>query len=245
MASRLYPAIPIALAILLLTAPGPGAEYNTAVKQAPLTTWTAGHSSDALARQQHGAIAKQVDKLLGDDLAASISGGKPTPVGERSKDEIFVRRVYLDLVGRNPAPSEVTAFSLDPSPGKRAKLVDRLLDDPGFGENWGRYWRDVIMYRRSDERAQLAAQSLFEYLRDQFNKNAPWDEIARSFITAIGDVRENGATGLMMAQNGNTAEITSEVARIFMGTQIQCANCHAHKTDRLKATQFHELASIF
>ena len=119
------------------------------------------------------------------------------------------------------------------------------MDDSHFGENWGRYWRDVIMYHRSDDRAQLAAEPLFEYLRDQFNKNTPWDQIARSFITATGDVKENGATGLIMAQNGNTADITSEVSRIFLGVQIQCANCHDHKTDRWKREQFHQLAAFF
>ncbi len=134
---------------------------------------------------------------------------------------------------------------LDPSPDKRGRVIDRLLDDPRFGENWARYWRDVIMYRRSDDRAQLAAPALYEYLTNEFNKNAPWDEIVRSFITATGDVRENGATGLIMAQNGNTADITSEVSRIFLGVQIQCANCHDHKTDRWKREQFHQLAAFF
>ena len=58
-------------------------------------------------------------------------------------------------------------------------------------------------------------------------------------------MRENGATGLIMAQNGNTADITSEVSRIFLGVQIQCANCHDHKTDRWKREQFHQLAAFF
>ena len=153
--------------------------------------------------------------------------------------------MYLDLVGHNPTPDEITAFTLDPSSDKRVTIINRLLDDPRFGENWGRYWRDVMMYRRTDDRGQIAGPALVDYLRDQFNKNTPWDEIARSFITATGDVRENGATGLIMAQYGNTADITSEVARIFLGIQMQCANCHDHKTDRWKRTQFHQLAAFF
>ncbi len=191
------------------------------------------------------AEAHQVDKLLVEDLAAADTGSKVLEFGHRASDEVFVRRVYLDLIGRNPSPEEVTAFMLDPAKDKRSQLVNRLVDDPRFGENWGRYWRDVIMYRRSDERAQLAAPALYEYLSEQFNKNTPWDEIARSFITATGDVRENGATGLIMAQDGKTADITAEVSRIFLGVQIQCAQCHDHKTDRWKRTQFHELAAFF
>src|SRR5262245_59401610 len=220
------------------------AEYNTAVKQTPITSWTAKSAKSMLGKVQAAEAAKEVDKLLAADLAADRSV-KPQEVAGRAADEVFLRRIYLDLVGHNPTPDEVTSFVLDPSPEKRGKVIDRLLDDPRYGENWGRYWRDVIMYHRSDDRALLAAEGLFEYLRDQFNKNTPWDEIARSFITATGDVRENGATGLIMAQNGNTADITSEVSRIFMGMQIQCANCHDHKTDRWKRNQFHELAAFF
>ncbi len=184
------------------------------------------------------AAAKQVDTLLSEELTPAQSGAP-------ANDEVFLRRVYLDLVGHNPTPEEITAFTLDPSSDKRVEMVNRLLDDPRFGENWARYWRDVMMYRRTDDRGQIAGPALVEYLSDQFNKNTPWDEIARSFITATGDVRENGATGLIMAQFGNTADITSEVARIFLGIQLQCANCHDHKTDRWKRTQFHQLAAFF
>ncbi len=184
------------------------------------------------------AAAKQVDTLLSEELNTAQSGAP-------ANDEVFLRRVFLDLVGHNPTPEEITAFALDPSSDKRVEVVNRLLDDPRFGENWARYWRDVMMYRRTDDRGQIAGPALVEYLSDQFNQNKPWDEIARSFITATGDVRENGATGLIMAQFGNTADITSEVARIFLGIQIQCANCHDHKTDRWKRTQFHQLAAFF
>jgi hypothetical protein len=209
---------------LAMAAAAWAADYNTAVKQTPLTSWTGRSPALELANEDPAAVAKQVDRLLIEDVAAADSGAKVIQPSRRASDEVFLRRVYLDLIGRNPTPEEVTAYVLDPSAEKRGKLVDRLLDDSHFGDNWGRYWRDVIMYHRSDDRAQLASPSLFEYLRDQFNKNTPWDQIVRSFITATGDVRENGATGLIMAQNGNTADITSEVSRIFLGVQIQCAN---------------------
>ena len=182
------------------------------------------------------------------DSAADYSHKPDVPAAVQAKpadDETYLRRVSMDLIGMPPTPAEITAFSLDPSPDKRAKAVDRLLARPEFGQNWGRYWRDVILYRRADDRAMLASGAIGDYLTEQFNKNAPWDQIARSFITATGDVRENGATGIVMAQFGATPEITSEVARIFMAIQIQCAQCHDHPFDRWKRTQFHELAAFF
>jgi hypothetical protein len=239
----------LAFSALLLTTAGstllPAAEYNTAVKQSPLMNWVGKSPSPQLATADPAAVAKQVDTLLTEDLAALDDSDKVMKFDRRAPDEVFLRRVYLDFIGRNPSPDEVTAFVLDPSADKRTKVIQRLLSDSRFGENWGRYWRDVIMYHRSDERAQIAAPALNEYLIEQFNKNTPWDEIVRSFITATGDVRENGATGLIMAQDGNTADIASEVSRIFLGVQIQCANCHDHKTDRWKRNQFHELAAFF
>jgi len=182
------------------------------------------------------------------DTTAASSGSKPAspaqPAG-MADDETYLRRATMDLIGRPPTPKEITEFALDPSADKRARVVERLLQRPEFGENWGRYWRDVIDFRRADDRALLGAQAIESYLTEQFNKNTPWDQTARSFITATGDVRENGATGIIFAQNGETADITSEVARIFMGIQIQCAQCHDHPTDRWKRNQFHELAAFF
>ena len=75
-------------------------------------------------------------------------------------DATFLRRASLDLVGRQPSPAEIEAFLADPSPGKRTDLVDRLLADPAWATNWARYFRDVILYRRSDERAIVMAASL-------------------------------------------------------------------------------------
>jgi hypothetical protein len=194
--------------------------------------------------QDPAPLAAKVDKLLTAEIAPSDSN-KTLDFSKHSSDEVFLKRAYQDVIGRNPSPDEVTTFVLDPSTDKRKQLVDRLLADPRYGENWGRYWRDVIMYRRADERALLVSPALNEYLVGQFNANRPWDEIARSFITADGDVRENGATGIIFAQQGVTPDITAEVSRIFMGVQIQCAQCHDHKTDRWKRTQFHELAAFF
>lgn len=194
------------------------------------------------------AVARRTDALLaaehfgGDGQFGGDGAAKPAAA---ASDEIFLRRLALDLIGVPPTPEEVTAFSLDPSPGKRQQAVERLLADERFGQNWARYWRDVIMFRRSEERGLIAAPSAEKFLTEAFNRNPRWDQIAREFITATGDVQEVGPTAIIMAQNGNAEDITAEVSRIFMGIQIQCAQCHDHPTDRWKREQFHELAAFF
>ena len=187
-------------------------------------------------------VAAQADKLLRAEVPfANATKATPSRVG----DEVFLRRISLDLIGRVPTPSEITAFVLDPSPDKRDKAVQRLLADSRYGENWGRYWRDVIMYRKTEERAQIIAGPLEDYLVASMNANKPWSQVATDFITALGDANENGAVGLIMAQQGQPEEVTAEVSRIFLGVQIQCAQCHDHPTDRWKREQFHELAAFF
>jgi len=192
-------------------------------------------------------VAAKSDQLLRSEVPyASTTKASPGRVG----NEIFLRRISLDLVGRVPTPEQITAFVLDPSPGelnaaKRDKAVQRLLADDRYGENWGRYWRDVIMYRKTEERAQLIAGPLEDYLVASLNENKPWSQVATDFITALGEANENGAVGLIMAQQGQPEEVTAEVSRIFLGVQIQCAQCHNHPTDRWKREQFHELAAFF
>lgn len=180
-----------------------------------------------------------------DELLATEISGLAAERAQRTSDEIFLRRLTLDMVGRNPTIEEITAFAIDPAPAKRTTAAERLLAQKQYGENWAHYWRDVIMYRRSEDRALIAAPALTTYLADELNKNTPWDKLASAFITAEGDVTENGATALIMAQQGRPEETVAEVARIFLGIQIQCAQCHDHPTDRWKREQFHELAAFF
>jgi hypothetical protein len=186
------------------------------------------------------AVARRVDELLREEIP--YVGGQP----ERIDDARFLRRASLDVRGRLPTPEELTAFVLDPSPDKRQRLVERLLADPQYGVNWGRYWRDVIMYRKTEERQQfLVGIPLEEYLAESFNRNKPFSQVAREFLTATGGANENGACALIVAQQGQPEEIAGEVSRIFLGVQIQCAQCHDHPTDRWTREQFHQLAAFF
>ena len=222
--------------VLLAAAPIGGGPSSAAQAAKPLP--------GKAARQAPLEAAARVDALLAEELFGGSSHGTVV-LAPLTLDETFLRRVTLDLVGRLPSSAEITAFTLDASAGKRTAAIERLLALPGFGRNWARYWRDVIFYRRSDERGLLAAGAAERYLTKQFNQNAPWDKLAQSFMTATGDVREEGTTALIAAQMGEVNDVASEASRIFLGVQIQCAQCHDHPTDRWKRQQFHELAAFF
>ncbi len=186
------------------------------------------------------SVAGRVDALILQELKKTN-----TQPAKRTSDEDFLRRVTFDLTGTTPSPGEVTLFGLDPDSAKREQLIDRLLKSDDFATNWSRYWRDVIFTRATNMRAVLARGPFEKWMAEQLKDNVGWDAIATELITATGDVTENGQTALIFAQEGQASEIAAETSRIFLGIQIQCANCHDHPTDSWNRKQFHELAAFF
>ncbi|MEO2045235.1 MAG: DUF1549 domain-containing protein [Pirellulales bacterium] len=194
----------------------------------------------AQAKPSSARVARQVDNVL-----AVALFDESTSLAPRCDDATYIRRVWLDTVGDIPPPETVLEFVIDPSAKKRKRDVRKLLQNPHYGKNWARYWRDVIFYRRIEDRALLASPAMVADLTQRFNNNVGWDKIATEFMTATGDVRNNGGTAILMAQAAMTEQTTAEVARIFLGLQIGCAQCHDHPYDRWKREQFHELAAFF
>ncbi len=191
-------------------------------------------------RKSSHKVATKVDQLIAAELRQSRSA-----LAERTSDEDFLRRVTVDLAGTIPSPREVTLFGLNPDPHKRVKLIDRLLESDDYAQNWGRYWRDVVLMRATNPRVRIMQVQFESWMVDQMSQNTSWDKIATAMLTATGDVRENGETALMFAHMGQAQEIAAETSRIFLGIQIQCANCHDHPTDNWKRKQFHQLAAFF
>ncbi|HEY1377760.1 MAG TPA: DUF1549 domain-containing protein [Gemmataceae bacterium] len=200
----------------------------------------------------------ELDKLIAAELRDD--GIKPAA---RTSDEAFLRRVSLDLTGRLPGTQELAEFLADRDPAKRSKAIDKLLAGDAFARHWARYWRDVVSAKYTDRR-QLAMVPEFEkWLVEQFRDNKSWGDIAWAMLTAEGglpigpvrpaamesakDFRPNGAAAFLLAHLGQdqAEEQAAETARVFLGIQIQCAQCHDHPFDEWKQRQFHELAGYF
>jgi hypothetical protein len=168
------------------------------------------------------------------------------PEATQTTDVEFIRRITLDLTGKLPSPEQVFNFVQTKGADKRPKLIEYLLDRPEFAANLAHYWRDVIKFRATNQNGGRVGYEEFEdWIAGQIEKNRPWDEIAREMIIASGRNDENGAVALSLAHESQAVEMAGEVARIFMGVQIQCAQCHDHPTDSWKRKQFHEFASFF
>lgn len=197
-------------------------------------------SADDSATKNSNEVTRQVDQLIDEELADA--GAEVATV---ISAEDFLRRVSLDLTGKLPSPNEVTLFGLDADPLKRNKTIDRLIESPEFAANWSRYWRDVIFSRATDPRSQRMRGVFEKWMTQQINSNRPWDKITTEIITATGEIQKAGNTALVVAHQGLPEEIAAETSRIFLGIQIQCANCHDHPSDGWRREQFHQLAAFF
>ena len=187
--------------------------------------------------------AAEIDDLVDARLAKDHPDVKPAPA---TTDAEFVRRVYLDVAGVPPTPGQFRAFLTDKAKDKRARLIDELLASPDYGRNQARYWREVIQFRASNSnQAQVRYDVLEKWLAREFDRDRPWDEIAAAMIRGQGRTDEDGAANFAAAHAASPVQLAGEASRVFLGVQIQCAECHDHKTDSWKREQFHELAAFF
>ncbi len=161
-------------------------------------------------------------------------------------DEQFLRRVSLDLIGRQPTPAEISRFLADPDTDRRRAAVDRLLESAEYGIRWAHYWRDTISARVPPPELTFLDYGLFEeWLAAELNANRSWAEIVREILTATGPVKENPAATFVGYHQGNAVKLGAETARIFLGLQLQCAECHDHPYDDWTREEFHQMASFF
>jgi hypothetical protein len=183
--------------------------------------------------------AQRVDEALARALGPNAA---LPPVTD---DETFLRRVSLDLTGQPPAAADAAAFACDSRADRRARHIDRLLAGQAHAVNWGRYWRDVLTYHTPASGNYLRWQSFDGWMVEQLRRNRPWNEIVTALVTATGINDECPPVNFLTALYGNQVEIASTVSRVFLGVQIQCAQCHNARSEPWKREQFHEFAAFF
>lgn len=161
-------------------------------------------------------------------------------------DQQFLRRISLDLIGRNPTREELLTFVKDASPNKRRELIDRWLDSPEFGENWANYWSDVVSYRVPEPELTFLNYKPFKaWLAQSINRGRGWDDVTFTILTAQGKVGDHPEATFLGFHQADKSRLAAETTRIFLGTQIQCAECHDHKFIDLPQKTFHQFAAFF
>jgi len=197
-----------------------------------------GSSAVAAERPSEAAVSAAVNAAFG---GTSGVKGQSSPVD----DAAFLRRVSLDLTGKVPDQETLRKFVADSTADKRVRVVDDLLRTDAYATNWGRYWRDAITYHTPASANYLRWKEFDKWWAEQFRRNRPWNEVVAALVTASGVNDEIAAVNYLTSLYGNPAEIAATTSRVFLGVQIQCAECHDAKSEPWKREQFHELAAFF
>ena len=189
------------------------------------------------------ASSATVLAFVNDQLKAGWTQAGITP-SARADDAEWLRRLHLDLVGHIPSVREVEKFLADRSKTKRAIEVDRLLDSPEFARHFATIWTDLLVGRAS--RPEVNRPALAKFLRDSFQRNRPWQETVYDLVTAEGRTDQNGAANFLVAHlNDGAIPATGITSRLFLGTQLQCNQCHDHPFDNTKQELFWAFNSFF
>lgn len=179
----------------------------------------------ATATAESPPLHREIDARIGERLAAR----RVTPAG-RCDDATFVRRLHLDLTGIIPTAAEARAFIDDPAPDKRARLVDSLLASPAHALHLARVFDVMLLERRSamgGSTVDVAPASWRAYLAGAFAENRPWDQMAREILGGDGlDDKTGAAVRFYIARNVDAHQLTRDVGRLFLGMDLQCAQCH-------------------
>jgi hypothetical protein len=185
-------------------------------------------------------IVEEIDRLI----RTAWEDNKIQPAAEASDHE-WVRRAYLTLTGRIPTLEQASEYVTASSPRKRDQLVDSLLGDSLTAENLAVNWTNLLIGRSNPR--DVDEQSLYSFLLEQFSENRPWMETVGQLIAAEGRSDENGATNFLLAHlNDQATPATAVTARLFLGQQVHCTQCHDHPFAKERSQQeFWSLNAFF
>jgi hypothetical protein len=189
-------------------------------------------------------IAAAIDREIDRRLAQA-----GVPASPRADDAEFLRRAYLDIAGHIPSAERVAAFLDSSDADKRHKLVDELLRSQEFGRHLTDLWRSRLAPRDPGNTKVAGVDRFGPWLAEQFNRNRGWDRIATDLLTAEGEVNKNPQTSFVMAYGENFQPkpnlLTAGTAKVFLGIQLQCAECHDHPFAPWKQEDFWGIAAFF
>ena len=163
---------------------------------------------------------------------------------ELCSDEVFLRRVYIDIAGMLPTPEEYRQFIANENPNKRAALVDQLLQRKEFVELWVMKWAELLRIRSSRQVSYKATLLYYNWLQSRIAGNVPMDQLVRELLGSQGGTFKSPATNYYQTET-DTLKVAENVAQVFMGMRIQCAQCHNHPFDRWTQDDYYGFAAFF
>ncbi len=222
-------AIPIVLLAWSASPLGTAAESASPGGVPAATTATGGENL--------AAISRRIDQLVREGLAGVGSLNSP------ATDEIFLRRVYLSIAGRIPTLDEARMFLASPAEDKRAALIDQLLESPAYVSGQFAFWADLLR-AKSRLPGEIPGGPYVEFIKGALRANQPYDTWVREMLTAEGAAVENGATGYFLRDFNMPEDNMANTVRVFLGTRLECAQCHNHPFDKWTQREFFQMVAF-
>ncbi len=165
------------------------------------------------------------------------------PPSELSSDAVFIRRVFLDVIGRLPTAEQARSFVEDKDPAKRDKLVDFLLEHPGYGDYFSNKWVMILRNQRINNNTAVTYR-FHDWVRRAFQQNMPYDRFVRNMLVASGDVEIHPPVSWYLQVNTATEQM-EDTAQLFLGLRIQCARCHHHPFEQWSQDDYYGFQAFF
>ncbi|MGK0185706.1 MAG: hypothetical protein ACI9R3_001485 [Verrucomicrobiales bacterium] len=158
-------------------------------------------------------------------------------------DATFLRRAYLDIIGTLPTAAEAQEFLGNQDPGRRAQLVDALLERPEYADYWALKWADLLRVD-SEKLGRRGAYDYYRWIRESLLENKPFDVLCRELVTAEGPLTESPA-GHFFKVVSRPGDMASSLSQVFLGVRIACAECHHHPYDRWSEDDYYGMQAFF
>jgi hypothetical protein len=159
-------------------------------------------------------------------------------------DATFLRRVSLDIAGRLPTAAEAEAFLASKDPAKRDQLVDALLTSPDYADFFANKWTALLKNKRDDTKDITANFAFHSWVRDSLLANKPYDRLVRELLAATGTIADNPPVAWYKRVKQPTEQL-EDVAQLFLGVRMQCAQCHHHPFERWSQHDYYSMAAFF
>tara|TARA_Y100000766_G_scaffold43760_2_gene33807 strand:+ start:105 stop:2135 length:2031 start_codon:yes stop_codon:yes gene_type:complete len=224
-------------------------------KPEPETEWKPPKLPEAVTIKPEGAVLKvapidretrpEIEQAAAqiDSILQAYWNENKTKSGKKTTDHEFVRRAYLELAGRIPTIDEARTFCDATGRKKRGQLIDDLLESPGYVSHFYNYWADILRLKERPSR-DIFFEPYMAWVKESIADNMPYDKWVYTLLTANGRVAENPATGFQLRDAGMPLSYVDNTVRVFLGTQIGCAQCHDHPFDRWTQQEFYKLAAL-
>jgi len=186
------------------------------------------------------ASANDLDVIVTRSSAKAAAERKiePMPLVD---DSVFLRRIYVDLIGRIPTDAELRDFATRPAKGRREQLVEQLLKDDRFSDRWTIFFADMLRLRSQAS----GGQALIAYVHNAVKTGMPYDELCRRLIYTNGKAGRIPEVGFILGDDADPLAMASVTSQVFLGVRIGCAQCHDHPFDVWKRRDFYDMAAFY